>query len=195
MTTNAPASRYARWWMPTWPALGAFFAAVLLLSLIVQHATRGAAAANWAAFVSNMAMGLLGAVLAGVAFGFVAVAAVSGEAGLRRRSYGAKSLTTFLLTIISGFLVGLSAVGMSIESHSIYGALHDPMDLRILPVLLFMLVAWPMGHLAGFSYGIAALRRRGERSWLGLVGMCCNLLALPVWYVTMLTPSPAAAIF
>jgi hypothetical protein len=197
MTAGAPLSRHARWWMPAWPALGAFFAAALLLSSIAHHATTGAAAAaeaNWAGFVSHMAVGMAAAVLVGVASAFLAGAAVRAELGLRRRSYGAKSLSTCLLAMIAAFLVGLIAENISIEAHGIY-RLHDPIDFRIMPVLLFALVAWPIGHLVGLGYGAAALYHRGERLWLGLVGICCNLLALPVWYVSVLDPRPVPPIF
>jgi hypothetical protein len=60
----------------------------------------------------------------------------------------------------------------------------------LVPLVAAFLFAWPAAHLAGLGYGVAALRDRGERPLLGLLGTCSHCLGLLLWYLSIIVYPP-----
>ncbi len=188
MTMSSPPSRYARWWMPAWPGLGAFFAIALLLWAMTQLGWNTVTASSRAAFWQDILMGLAAAVAAGIVGSLAALAAIASQVGIRRHSYGARSLRILLLTIVAVCPLCLVGEFVSIETHGLWAP--RGVDAAVVPLAAALLIAWPVAHLAGLGYGIAAQFDRAERPILGRFGACLNCFGLLLWYLSIIVYPP-----
>lgn len=183
--------RRARWWMPAWPGLSAFFAMALLLWEMTQFgwsAVTASSGEQWVTFAQDILIGLAAAVAAGVLGSLTALPAIAGEIGIRRHSYGARSLRILLLTIVVVCPLWLIGEFVSIETHDLWAP--RGMDAGLVPLIVAFLIAWPAAHLAGLGYGIAAQFDRAERPILGLLGACLNCFGLLLWYLSVIVYPP-----
>ncbi len=187
--------RHARRWMPAWPALGAFFGVALLLWTMAfcgSHAVAAYGNADWPALTATLLTGIAVAVAAGIMGSVAAMAAMTDEIGLRRHRYGARSLRILLLAAIAAYV--MSALGNALGNDADWIRVGGgDVDARVVPLTIGLLVAWPVAHLVGLAYGIAAQFHRDERPFLGVLGILLNgsALLLYVLFIFVDPPQPS----